>query len=334
MGKLISAYAGFTATDLKNRGSNTCDMVVNGTNVDCTNLTDTRIKNVLGVGVTGVAQLCTSTAVNKWSCFSPTEWYVGTYPNLVNRVKTPYTMGSFAGYNHNAVEPTSFNSSFEYTKGAAGSTITQSIAAKVKMGEYDWSKLGGTHARVVTFDGASIYSQSGILPINGAGNFITFDNVTFTFSTSTVGTTNYVTKTYICASDGSEIAELPIYGNITCTIIAATAYILTVKVSGSVKSFTMIGDADHSNGNYITRTGKYTGTGTVANKTLTNIVYDLLNKTTNAVESTLTVTSFNSYEYPTMLSDMYINDTEAFSAGGQRLIPSASQYLRISMNYA
>jgi len=335
--KVLNTYAGFTGTDIKNRADIPLqtNIVVNGSTVECRNITTTNIRTVINETVTGIGALCQSPNVNKWSNYGPREWLI-VGGGIENSVKVPYQFGSFAGYDKEAVEPIPFSASFEYTKGATGSTITQSIAAKIKTGQYDWGKLGATHAKVIVYDSDNmIYSQSGILPINGAGNFLTFDNVSFTFPTGVVGVTEYVTKTYICTSDGSELAYLPQFGNVTCTIIAPTAYILTVKVSANVKTFTMIGEADHlTNGNVVTRSGTYSGTGTVNGKALNNIVYELLNKTTNAIESTSTVTTFNAYEYPLNLYDMMVNDAELFSVDQSRFTPpTATQYVRIIMNY-
>jgi len=104
MGKLIAAYAGFSATDIKNRASATSDMVVSGTNVDCTNITVTRVKNVLGSGSTAVGGLCTSGNVNVWSWCSPRHWYY-TGSAFAHTVSAPYSLGSFACYNHAATPP-------------------------------------------------------------------------------------------------------------------------------------------------------------------------------------------------------------------------------------
>ena len=70
-------------------------------------------------------------------------------------------------------------------------------------------------------------------------------------------------------------------------------------------------------------------------RTLNSITYSIYNSTTNALVSQTTVTSFNAYEYPTVL-DIYNNgDGETFYAsfGNGRPTPSAGQYLSVLMEY-
>ena len=70
-------------------------------------------------------------------------------------------------------------------------------------------------------------------------------------------------------------------------------------------------------------------------RTLNSITYTIYNSTTNAIVSQSTVTSFNAYEYPTVL-DIYANgEQETFYASyaDGRPIPGAGQYLSVWMEY-
>jgi len=340
MGLQLNTYGGFTAAQLKARASipSQGDITVGSNYIICSSVDiPSEIRDVIGEGSNDLGTIYLSAKVNIWSNFGPREWYV-SWPGILNRpISNPYDMANLCGYNHNAVPPVSFNAPFSFTKQGAGSSVTTSIAAKIKMGEYDWGRLGATHCKVVTYDGESVYSQSGILPINGAGNFLTFDNVSFTILTGTVYTKEYITKIILCTSDGSEIAALPITGIVSVEVIAAIVNKVAVTINGNSKTFSMGPDSQYFS-NSIYQTGLYTGLGGSANgKSLNSIVYNIYNSTTNALVSTLTVTSFNSYEYPLLLDNYMVNDSEtfyaAFGGDGGRPTPAAGQYLRVIMNY-
>jgi len=144
MGKIITAYGGFSATDIKNRADIPAqtDMTVSGSNIDCVNIKATDVKTVLGESVTGVGALCSSANVNKWSNFGPTEWYIpATGSDITNRVKVPYMLGSFACYNHDAITAYAY---FPYptnvfSSSSAGSLVN--VGFMLNFGEYDWTKL-------------------------------------------------------------------------------------------------------------------------------------------------------------------------------------------------
>ncbi|HEY3389622.1 MAG TPA: hypothetical protein VGK38_08640 [Prolixibacteraceae bacterium] len=142
MGKLISAYGGFTATDLKNRADIPlqADMVITGSDVDCSDITITKIKNILGETVTGIGALCQSANVNKWSGFSPREWYTDTQV-IKDRVLPPYTFGSFAGYNNEAISPF-IQSVSDIVLGSDYNAVSYNPTIKVNLGEVNWNKYG------------------------------------------------------------------------------------------------------------------------------------------------------------------------------------------------
>lgn len=140
MSKDLSSYDGFSATDIKNRADIPAqsNITVNGSTVQCTDIKLTDVKNAIGSSSSTVGGLCNDSAVNKWSYFGPTEWYVSS-ETLLNRVKTPYSLGSFAGYNKDAVEPSII------TKTVKSQIITYpttfDVTAVVRLGEYDFSKI-------------------------------------------------------------------------------------------------------------------------------------------------------------------------------------------------
>ena len=111
MSKTISAYRGFTATQIKERAEvpDQGDMSVSGSNVLCTNITTTKIKNAMSASTNAVSLLAKNANVNVWSAFGPTVRSVtgsGFSKALVNSAPTTaYKMGDFAGYNHGAPTP-------------------------------------------------------------------------------------------------------------------------------------------------------------------------------------------------------------------------------------
>lgn len=133
MGKIINAYGGYTPVKIINRSSDTSDMVIVGSTVDCSNISITRIKNVLNETTTAVSALCSSPNVNKWSGFSPIEWYLSGGV-LLNRVKIPYSIGSFAGYDHIADAPYILRYS-----DTLHANLNETIFADIILSEIDWS---------------------------------------------------------------------------------------------------------------------------------------------------------------------------------------------------
>ena len=143
MGKIISAYGGFSSSDIKSRANIPAqtDMTISGSNVDCVNIRDTDVKNILGESVTGVGALCSSSKVNIWSWFSPRYWsHNGT--DFINNLIMPYSLGSFSGYNHYANHP------FWTTKDTVithyeGNNSVQ-INSYIMLGEIDYKAILGS----------------------------------------------------------------------------------------------------------------------------------------------------------------------------------------------
>lgn len=76
---------------------------------DISNITTTNIRNVLGEITNNVGLLCESPNVNQWALFRP----IGT---------SPYNMGDFGGYNHQAKPPTYFNNPYTTLNSVWGQT--------------------------------------------------------------------------------------------------------------------------------------------------------------------------------------------------------------------
>ena len=159
--------------------------------------------------------------------------------------------------------------------------------------------------------------------------------MSFTVSTASIATYEWTSKIALCTSAGDILAMIPVTGVVIIEIVAAVVNILKVTIAGNPKVFTtgstLIG------GGSIYASGTYNSSfGISANgRTLSSITYSIYNSTTNALVSQTTVTSFNAYEYPTLL-DFYNNgDGETFYAsfGSGRPTPAAGQYLNVTMEY-
>ena len=210
--KVISAYAGFTATDIKNRADIPLqsNMTVSGSNVNCVNITTTQVKNVLGETVTGVGALCSSPLVNKWSGFGPTEWYVNA-GSFLNRIKTPYSMGSFAGYNHDAVpagwmstNESSKPTTFEYNT----SESTKILSGALQGGEINFpAMVGATHVKWVVKEGTNTVG-SNIVSLNYWYNSYPIIPVV-TINITGSGNKSYTSNLYLSNVAGDELCNYP-----------------------------------------------------------------------------------------------------------------------------
>lgn len=163
MAKILYPYNGLTAAQIAAKASNTCTLTVSGSQVNCNDVTTAKIKSVLGSSSNAVSALCSSSAVNKYSGFSPYEYY-NSGSVLASRLKQPYTMGSFCGYNHNAVTP--------YSTVNADALLESSYALQnynltigIQLGEVNYSSTGFSDY-LITVDGV-IVSTGLLSSLNG-----------------------------------------------------------------------------------------------------------------------------------------------------------------------
>ena len=284
---------------------------------------------------------------NVWADKSPGEWVLpASSDDPVNfrlkrkfdGIKYGFDLQDYAFHDIEAPAPTPFGLTRTFTKGAAGSSVTFDAVLKITTGNYNWSKspLLATHCKCLTYDAGGLFvSESTQQPIDTSGNLITFSNVSFTVSTASVATYEWTSKIALCNSVGDILAMLPVTGSVVIEVVADVVNTLKVTIAGNPKVFatgsTLIGGGSiYANGTY------NSSFGISANgRTLDSITYTIYNSSTNAVVSQTTVTSFNAYEYPTVL-DIYGNgEQETFYAsyGNGRPTPGAGQYLGVYMEY-
>lgn len=245
-----------------------------------------------------------------------------------------FSLGSFRGYNTNAFSPIPFSLDLTFTKGT--SFIDYSFLIKINLGDYDWTKLiGVTHCKIVMFDGASIYAESSVKSCV-RNTTINFENVNIRVPVNYTYERSYPTRIILCSRDGNDLGWLPVEGSLDITVTEIPKkYVVVIYVNDNSKVFYVDEVIDtHAN-------ATYTGFGSISadNKILSKIVYEKVNSSTNGIIQTLTVTSFNSQEYPTEL-DVYKANTpgqnkESFYFSDTRLLNNPTgTYIRVGFYYS
>lgn len=162
----IDAYLDYTASAIAARASipDQNAMVVSGTKVKCYKIDTRSIATVLGEPVSStIAALSSSASVNIYSHFSPREWW-NNAGSIESREKVVVTKDNFAGYHHDALEPTVYTFDGHIHPGDSG------IDMSIYLGEIDWkTAVDATYIRVVTACGGVEY---GYVDVPLVGNLV------------------------------------------------------------------------------------------------------------------------------------------------------------------
>jgi hypothetical protein len=154
MGKELSTYRAYTTTTLKERSSIPLQLDINeGTGlIDCSNIKISHVRSILEASTYGLYALCRHANVNPWSGFGPTVRSIASQ-NIVNSVPSVASLGSFAGYNHNAVAPSiQAKDTVKYPNNGASFDIT----ADVVIGEARYyEELNILGVALAIYDGAT-----------------------------------------------------------------------------------------------------------------------------------------------------------------------------------
>lgn len=130
MGKTVAIYRGYTAQNLKDRAEcpTAGNITVNANDINCSNISLSQVKGILGASTYSLYDLCRHNNVNKWSGFSP---YIKAISNAGMNGEITWTkptvckLGDFAGYNHGAITPSYYNSNRTTTESiASGASVT------------------------------------------------------------------------------------------------------------------------------------------------------------------------------------------------------------------
>ena len=153
MAKVISRYLAipseyFTPTNIKDRSSDCGTETVNGNNLDVTDITMTSIHDALSESHYRLFDLWHSSNVNKYSKFGVyTRLIITSELQFITPVSSaPALMGSFAGYNHDAITPecdgTNWVDGGNYSDTVcSGQTAYFVPAYYIRLGEIDWYEL-------------------------------------------------------------------------------------------------------------------------------------------------------------------------------------------------
>ena len=207
-----AAYRNFTASDIDGRISNTCTHSVNGSNVDCTDITVSKVRTVLGSSAYNLSSLCTATGVNHWSAWGPTTRAFSGGVLTNSDPSSSYSLGSFAGYHHDAITPVyESGGSNTYSYKQSGSDMT--FTCVLDIGEIRYDEITNcphgpvTHFAFSVWDGATCKDgkviaiadavdgtghSSSRMDFSQAGTRITVSGIT--------STTTYTCKIWLCSN--------------------------------------------------------------------------------------------------------------------------------------
>lgn len=156
MGKKIYPYASFTTTDIYDRMSKgQYTATKTATEIDCSNISLTGIRNLIGANTTDLGSLCQSSSVNKWSWFGPYDFQV-LNSEIAPVLKTPYCTGVFAGYNHNAPQPSIDSHNPDVTTFSNLNELV-TVSCYVRLGELDYSFISEYISLKVSQHGETIH---------------------------------------------------------------------------------------------------------------------------------------------------------------------------------
>ena len=132
-------FGGITAITIKSRAEipSSASMTVNGTNLDCNDINISQIASVIGSSYNDLGVLCQSSLVNKWSGYSPREFYISS-GTMLDRLKTPYSLGDFAGYDHAALSPYLLSHTADFSIMETAGTTSTTVNASVMLGQINW----------------------------------------------------------------------------------------------------------------------------------------------------------------------------------------------------
>lgn len=197
---------------------------------DISNITITNIRNVLGENTNNIGLLCKSPNVNQWALFRPTG-------------NSPYNMGDFGGYNHQAVAPTHYLSKSSAQTFTLDDNNEIEIAIQLNRGERppDLDNPGCTWDNVKV----QINNVGGSVAINKylVANAIGVSNGSYTpshlikvpFPSNDPYTVTISIEAYYSTSSGTNIKPIEdTHPNMVLTIKPKYTYI-TISTSGYIQ---------------------------------------------------------------------------------------------------
>lgn len=228
---VLQPYMAYSATAIKTRSDipTQAFTVNNGSSVTCWALLPSQAASVLGSAETTWSGLFAlpigdgaSAAINRWSNFSPVEWYVSSGSLTYRKKSTSDYRAAFAGYNHGAVATGWFNSAhLNPIWMSSGGEAT--FIADITIGELDYTKIPGVAGIAMTiWDGLDLVAFS----IEDINSLYDVAHLSCNLSGITQGKT-YTGRIYLC---NNLTSFMPSLGNAICQIPNVTDYEVDVNV--------------------------------------------------------------------------------------------------------
>lgn len=219
----INPYLSYTSAALKSRADipDSTHIVDNGATDVCWALLPSQAASAITSTATTWADLFAlaigtgeSNKINKWSYFSPTEWYVSGGALTTRKKSVADYRATFAGYNHGA-QPSSLlthSTTMVENLGDPGTFAT------VYMSEIDWTTISGiSKIGIRTFQGSTLlgatyysiaapaYMTNGVMALD--------NNLSLNYSSIVTLTTDIV----FCNSSNVRICDVPEIGTFNTT---------------------------------------------------------------------------------------------------------------------
>jgi len=200
MGKILEMPSWINSYSFKSSVSiptnNNDVVVVDAAHLDVSNIAVSDIKNFLGSSSTSVGGLCQMTNINQFARFRPDE-------------NPPFRLGDFAGYNHNALPPSSIvgmttttGKSYESSTGLFPFTVSLSVIKGERapdLGETAWSAA----VTKFTYNGVIVWASININSSNYAS--AQFRANVGSEETATVNIKNYYTSGVASSTTGATL---------------------------------------------------------------------------------------------------------------------------------
>lgn len=286
---------------------------------------------------------------NIYSPKSPGEWRLPDDPNgeAFFRLKRDDTgrycfkLSGFCGYNSAAKEPEAYSGLMSVQQNTGiGNEHTFVYNPYIYLGGMDWriqdvaGRYTADKVALVITDAYGKRQVSNKIPLTGQSS-VTFEGYRLSVLTHIVTTYEYTTSIELYAANDVKLGVLPVYGKLQIVVTALPKSAeMWVNVDGMLQIYTLKRDL-YLSGSNVKGDFEYQRLfdDNPRQRRLQKIVYQAVYLSDLSVASTLTVTTFNNFEWPIILYDN-VNKTEVtFSCDKSRISVTASQYVKAILYY-
>jgi len=242
--------------------------------IGSTNISTTLVGNTIGVGSHNIGLLCISENVNKWDKYKPVSYptitgitlaqiqsvnYGLTIPStdsnsdglllstfIYNKpfggATSPYRLGDFRGYNHQAIQPYSLQIPVSITTGQGGlqvKIIDSNVASdNVSLTDLFGVKYLGVCIQKTTDLGTQMQFKTATTTIVAGGNVVGIGDCDLVTSSGSVVITAFITGTIINAWNSSVTQMMY---SLNCDENVATKYVVIAAAGVNTYSFAFSG---------------------------------------------------------------------------------------------